>query len=90
MKIIQTYAEWNRKAIMDEIIKGMKLHVVEQLSCNLPLDNTQLLLAQDVCCQNAMTITDKIVPNLVGVDIGCGMEVIKVKEKHLELQVNVL
>lgn len=33
-----------------------------------------------------MTIIDKIVPNLVGVDIGCGMEVIKVKEKHLELQ----
>lgn len=33
-----------------------------------------------------MTITDKIVPNLVGVDIGCGMEVIKLKEKHIELQ----
>lgn len=33
-----------------------------------------------------MTITDKIVPNLVGVDIGCGMEVIRVKEKHIELQ----
>lgn len=32
-----------------------------------------------------MTITDKIVPNLVGVDIGCGMETIKIKEKHLEL-----
>lgn len=32
MKIIQTYAEWNRKAIMDEIIKGMKLHVVEQFT----------------------------------------------------------
>lgn len=27
-----------------------------------------------------MTITDKIVPNLVGVDIGCGMETIKIKE----------
>ena len=33
-----------------------------------------------------MTITDKVVPNLVGVDIGCGMEVIKVKESHIELQ----
>lgn len=33
-----------------------------------------------------MTITDKIVPNLVGVDIGCGMEVIEIKEKHIELQ----
>lgn len=33
-----------------------------------------------------MTIQDKIVPNMVGVDIGCGMETIRVKEKHLELQ----
>lgn len=33
-----------------------------------------------------MTIRDKIVPNLVGVDIGCGMEVIRIKETHIELQ----
>ncbi|MCI8282645.1 MAG: RtcB family protein [Lachnospiraceae bacterium] len=33
-----------------------------------------------------MTIQDKIVPNLVGVDIGCGMETILIKEKRLELQ----
>lgn len=33
-----------------------------------------------------MTITDKIIPNIVGVDIGCGMETIKIKEKHIELQ----
>ena len=33
-----------------------------------------------------MTITDKVIPNLVGVDIGCGMETIKLKEKHIELQ----
>ncbi|NLC44954.1 MAG: RtcB family protein [Clostridiales bacterium] len=32
-----------------------------------------------------MTIKDKIVPNLVGVDIGCGMETIQIKETHLEL-----
>lgn len=33
-----------------------------------------------------MTISDKIVPNLVGVDIGCGMETVKIKEEHIELQ----
>ena len=33
-----------------------------------------------------MTIGDKIVPNLVGVDIGCGMAVAVLKEKHIELQ----
>jgi len=32
-----------------------------------------------------MTITDKIVPNLVGVDIGCGMETAALKDKHIEL-----
>ena len=33
-----------------------------------------------------MTIRDRICPNLVGVDIGCGMETIRMKEKRIELQ----
>lgn len=33
-----------------------------------------------------MTITDKLVPNLVGVDIGCGMETTILKETHIEPQ----
>lgn len=32
-----------------------------------------------------MTITDKITPNLVGVDIGCGMLTTKLKEKDIDL-----
>lgn len=33
-----------------------------------------------------MTVTDTAIPNLVGVDIGCGMETVKLKETHIELQ----
>lgn len=33
-----------------------------------------------------MTIKDKICPNLVGVDIGCGMETIRIKERFIEPQ----
>ena len=33
-----------------------------------------------------MTIRDKVCPNLVGVDIGCGMETVRIKETHIELQ----
>jgi len=33
-----------------------------------------------------MTIKDKVVPNLVGVDIGCGMEVVKLANRDLDLQ----
>ena len=33
-----------------------------------------------------MTIADTVVPNLVGVDIGCGMEVLRLKNKFIEVQ----
>ncbi|MDR1560319.1 MAG: RtcB family protein [Clostridiales bacterium] len=33
-----------------------------------------------------MTVTDKAVPNLVGVDIGCGMETTILSDKRVELQ----
>jgi RNA-splicing ligase RtcB len=33
-----------------------------------------------------MTITDKVVPNLVGVDIGCGMETVILRDERVELQ----
>ena len=33
-----------------------------------------------------MTIYDKAVPNLVGVDIGCGMETVCIKESFIEVQ----
>lgn len=33
-----------------------------------------------------MTITDKVVPNLVGVDIGCGMEVFKLGNVKIDYQ----
>lgn len=32
-----------------------------------------------------MTVTDKIIPNLVGVDIGCGVLVTKLSEKRIDL-----
>lgn len=34
----------------------------------------------------SLKITDKVVPNLVGVDIGCGMDVMYIKDKNLDLE----
>ena len=31
-----------------------------------------------------MTITDKIVPSMVGVNIGCGMETVKLAEREVD------
>lgn len=61
--------------------------------CNQPLaENAQIRIMPDVhagagcTIGTTMTITDKIVPNLVGVDIGCGMETTMLKESHIEPQ----
>ena len=33
-----------------------------------------------------MTVTDKVVPGMVGVDIGCGMETVKIAEKEIDFE----
>lgn len=33
-----------------------------------------------------MTISDKICPNLVGVDIGCGMETVRIRESNIDFE----
>ena len=33
-----------------------------------------------------MTLTNAVIPNMVGVDIGCGMEVAQIKEKEIDLE----
>jgi RNA-splicing ligase RtcB len=40
------------------------------------------------CCTvgTTMTITDKVTPNLVGVDIGCGMLTIELKDKDIDCE----
>lgn len=31
-----------------------------------------------------MTITDKVVPGMVGVDIGCGMETVRIAQREID------
>lgn len=61
--------------------------------CNQPFaQGAQIRIMPDVhagkgcTIGTTMTITDKVVPNLVGVDIGCGMETTVLKETHIEPQ----
>ena len=61
--------------------------------CSQPMsEGAQIRIMPDVhagagcTIGTTMTITDKVIPNLVGVDIGRGMETVRLKEKHIELQ----
>ena len=61
--------------------------------CNSPVsDGSKIRIMPDVHASKGcvvgttMTITDKIAPGLIGVDIGCGMSAVKVTGKRIEMQ----
>ena len=64
------------KTLLDqEFVKGSKIRIMPDVHVGI-----------GCTIGTTMTIEDKIVPNLVGVDIGCGLEVLKIKNKNIELQ----
>lgn len=61
--------------------------------CNSPVsEGSQIRIMSDVhagkgcVVGTTMTITDRIAPGLIGVDIGCGMSAVKIGTKRMEMQ----
>lgn len=84
--------KYNSAKVFTEVIDENAISQIIEL-LNQPIsEGQQIRIMPDVhagagcTIGTTMTITDKAVPNLVGVDIGCGMETVRLKEKHIELQ----
>ena len=78
--------------VFTELIESAAVSQITQL-CNQPsADGANIRIMPDVhagagcTVGTTMLIRDKVIPNLVGVDIGCGMEAVRLKEKHIEVQ----
>ncbi len=90
--MIELNGKYNSAKVFTDVIDQGAISQIIEL-CNQPVSiNSNIAVMPDVhagagcTIGTTMTVTDKIVPNLVGVDIGCGMETVKLKEKHIELQ----
>ncbi len=73
--------------VVDDVSVGQVIELCNQEFCR----DSQIRLMPDIhagagcTVGTTMTIKDKVVPNLVGVDIGCGMETVQLQEKDLDL-----
>ncbi len=83
---------YNSAKVFTDVIDQSSIAQIIEL-CNQSItENSQIRIMPDVhagkgcTIGTTMTVTDKAIPNLVGVDIGCGMETVKLKEKHIEPQ----
>lgn len=90
--MIELKGKYNKAKIFTDIVDEASISQVLLLLNQEFVAGSKIRLMPDIhagagcTIGTTMTITDKIVPNLVGVDIGCGMETIMIKEKHIELQ----
>lgn len=90
--MIELKGKYNEAKIFTDIVDEASISQVLLLLNQEFVSGSRIRLMPDIhagagcTIGTTMTITDKIVPNLVGVDIGCGMETIRIKEKHTELQ----
>lgn len=90
--MIELKGKYNEAKIFTDVVDEASISQVLLLLNQEFVSGSKIRLMPDIHAGSGctigttMTITDKIVPNLVGVDIGCGMETIKIKESHIELQ----
>lgn len=83
---------YNTAKVFTEVVEEGAITQIQTLCNQEFVSNSKIRIMPDVhagagcTIGTTMTITDKVVPNLVGVDIGCGMETICISNKHVELQ----
>jgi len=90
--MLEVAGKHNQAKILTDVVDQASIAQVIEL-CNQEFTaGSRIRLMPDIhagagcTIGTTMTITDKVVPNLVGVDIGCGMETCRIRESHLELQ----
>lgn len=90
--MLEVKGKYNSAKIFTDVVDKASVAQVIEL-CNQPFTaKSRIRMMPDIhagagcTVGTTMTITDKVVPNLVGVDIGCGMETVHLREQHLELQ----
>ena len=82
--------KFNNADVFTEVIEDKAIEQVQAMCDFEAFKGCSIKIMPDVhsgagcTIGTTMTIKDKIVPNMVGVDIGCGMEVVQIKEKEID------
>lgn len=84
--------KYNTAKIFTEVIEDGAIEQIKALCDFSAFKESKIRVMPDVhagagcTIGTTMTIKDRIVPNMVGVDIGCGMELVELEQKQIDLQ----
>ena len=88
----EVIGKYNTAKIFTDVVDEKSIEQVKLL-CDQPfVEGSKIRMMPDIhagagcTIGTTMTITDKVVPNLVGVDIGCGMYTVQLRENEIDLE----
>lgn len=90
--MLEIKGKFNTAKVFTDIIDEDSIRQVYELSNQSFAEGAKIRMMPDVhagagcVIGTTMTITDRVVPNMVGVDIGCGMETVRIKGRKLEVE----
>lgn len=90
--MIEIKGKYNTAIIFTDNVDSGAIHQITELCNEEFVKDSIIRIMPDVhtgigcTIGTTMTISDKVVPNLVGVDIGCGMETVKLKDRSIDLK----
>ena len=90
--MIELHGKYAQAKVFTDVVDEASISQVINLLNQPYVEGSRIRMMPDIHagagCTIGTTITigDKVCPNLVGVDIGCGMETVRIREKHIEMQ----
>lgn len=88
----EVIGKYNTAKIFTDVVDEASIAQVKELCDQEFCAGSRIRLMPDIhagagcTVGTTMTIKDKVVPNLVGVDIGCGMETVQIKESNVDME----
>ena len=91
-KFYEITGKYNIAKVFTNVIENEAVDQIKTLCNQEFITGSKIRIMPDVhsgagcTIGTTMTITDKVIPNLVGVDIGCGMETVMIADKEIDLE----
>lgn len=90
--MIELHGKYAQAKVFTDVVDEASISQVINLLNQPYVEGSRIRMMPDIhagagcTIGTTMTIGDKVCTNLVGVDIGCGMETVRIREKHIEMQ----
>ena len=92
MKAIEIKGKVNTALCYAKVVEEEAIEQIRRMCDYAVTENSQICIMPDVhagkgcTIGTTMTITDKVVPNVVGVDIGCGMYTVNLGKDEVDFE----